>query len=265
MVGSSGLTVAERTADGRFDVSYLHLGSASVHRGDRVSSGAPLGAVGISGRRSSEAPHLHFGVREAGSHTAYRDPLDFLAPPPAGGAPDPAPAPVPVAHPATPVAEPVGPSTARSGTAPEAQPDPTHAPASPARPLPAAPALPWPTAVSAGPHAPHQRAAASRRPATITGSAKAADPAPLPALPGHFAPGAAPSDPPAAPEAAFARANRPATAARAHHDVDLGWLAACLGLIGTATALGHPDGTRRLAKRGRTRISAMLRPASRGS
>src|SRR4051812_3215235 len=76
VVGSAGLVVSERTADGRFDLSYLHLSSASVHRGDSVASGTTLGAVGTPGRRSADAPHLHFGVREAGRRGAYRDPLD---------------------------------------------------------------------------------------------------------------------------------------------------------------------------------------------
>ena len=34
VAGSSGLTVAVRTADGRFDTSYLHLASAAVRKGD---------------------------------------------------------------------------------------------------------------------------------------------------------------------------------------------------------------------------------------
>ncbi len=51
----SGLTVAVRTADGRFDTSYLHLASAAVAKGDRVGEGARLGAVGTSGKRSAAA------------------------------------------------------------------------------------------------------------------------------------------------------------------------------------------------------------------
>ena len=43
---------------------------------------AALGAVGTTGSRSATEPHLHFGVREAGSEHAYRNPLDFLPPPP---------------------------------------------------------------------------------------------------------------------------------------------------------------------------------------
>jgi peptidase M23-like protein len=98
--GSSGLTVSVRTADGRYDTSYLHLSSTAVREGDRVSAGQPLGAVGTSGTRSATEPHLHFGVRDAGSRHAYHDPLGFLPPPPASqpprGGPAPEPAPVPI-------------------------------------------------------------------------------------------------------------------------------------------------------------------------
>src|ERR687895_78535 len=98
--GSSGLTVSVRTADGRYDTSYLHLSSASVGEGDRVAAGQPLGAVGTTGTRSATEPHLHFGVRDAGSRHAYHDPLRFLPPPttaqPPRGAPAPEPAPVPI-------------------------------------------------------------------------------------------------------------------------------------------------------------------------
>src|SRR6266516_3011183 len=77
LAGSSGLTVAVRTDDGRFDTAYLHLSSIKVAQGDGI------GAVGTTGRRSAVEPHLHFGVRDAGSRFAYHDPLDFLpvAPP----------------------------------------------------------------------------------------------------------------------------------------------------------------------------------------
>jgi len=81
VAGSSGLTVAVRTGDGRFDTSYLHLSSAAVVKGDRVGEGARLGLTGTTGRRSAAQPHLHFGVREAGSRHAYRDPLTLLPPP----------------------------------------------------------------------------------------------------------------------------------------------------------------------------------------
>lgn len=98
--GSSGLTVSVRTADGRYDTSYLHLSSTSVGEGDWVAAGQPLGAVGTSGTRSATEPHLHFGVRDAGSRHGYHDPLGFLPPPaasqPPRGAPAPDPSPVPI-------------------------------------------------------------------------------------------------------------------------------------------------------------------------
>jgi murein DD-endopeptidase MepM/ murein hydrolase activator NlpD len=79
-VGSSGLVVSIRTRDGRYDVSYLHLAALAVRAGQRVGTGALLGSVGTTGRRSARAPHLHLGVRLAGSRHAYVDPLTLLPP-----------------------------------------------------------------------------------------------------------------------------------------------------------------------------------------
>ncbi|HYI80294.1 MAG TPA: M23 family metallopeptidase [Thermoleophilaceae bacterium] len=93
LVGSSGLTVSVRSADGRFDTSYLHLATVSVRSGQALGPGDRIGAVGTTGSPSSKAPHLHFGIRDAGTHR-YRDPLDFL--PPAPGVRE-APRPVPIA------------------------------------------------------------------------------------------------------------------------------------------------------------------------
>ncbi len=93
LVGSSGLTVSVRTADGRFDMSYLHLSTASVRAGEAIGAGERIGAVGTSGSPSTTTPHLHFGVRDAGTRR-YRDPLDFL--PPAPGVRE-LPRPVPIA------------------------------------------------------------------------------------------------------------------------------------------------------------------------
>jgi Peptidase family M23 len=110
MAGSSGLTVSVRTTDG-FDTSYLHLSSVSVHEGQLVSSGDALGAVGVTGSRSASEPHLHFGVREAGTRHSYRNPLDFLPPPqapPSPEAPHPAPGPAPVPAPLAPRPAPAG-------------------------------------------------------------------------------------------------------------------------------------------------------------
>jgi hypothetical protein len=272
VAGSSGLTVAERTADGRFDLSYLHLSSAVVHRGDSVAGGDALGAVGTSGQRSAEAPHLHFGVREAGSRTAYRDPLDFLAPPPAGDAPDPRPEPVPVASPRpaspevepTDSAEPVAPALPAPTLAPSGLPA-LSAPAQPAVRLSThrfAPAVPRPAGapkLSFSQILSRPRTEAPVHPSRAT--TRAAQPAPPAALRG---PGAAEVGASAETAAAPGPHNHRASRGT-HHGIDLGWLAACLGLVAAATALGHPDGTRRLTARGRARLGAVLRPASRGS
>lgn len=114
VAGSSGLTVSIRTADGHFDTAYLHLSAAFVEKGQVVTAGQRIGAVGTTGRRSAEAAHLHFGVREAGSRHDYLDPRGFLGPPPATrpteprGAPAPVSVPVPVAPAPAPVGVPVG-------------------------------------------------------------------------------------------------------------------------------------------------------------
>jgi murein DD-endopeptidase MepM/ murein hydrolase activator NlpD len=89
-LGSSGVTVSIRTADGRYDTSYLHLSEVAVRRGEEVASGNRIGAVGVSGQRSVEAPHLHFGVRVAGSDHDYRDPtISWPRGPPRSRAPRP--------------------------------------------------------------------------------------------------------------------------------------------------------------------------------
>jgi murein DD-endopeptidase MepM/ murein hydrolase activator NlpD len=79
LVGSSGLTVSIRTADGRFDTAYLHLATTTARAGSTVAPGEPIGTAGATGRPSTATPHLHFGVRDAGTRR-YRDPLDFLPP-----------------------------------------------------------------------------------------------------------------------------------------------------------------------------------------
>ena len=99
VAGSSGLTVSVRTSDETLDTSYLHLSSVAVREGDQVAAGQRLGAVGTTGRRSVDAPHLHFGVRNAGSRHAYHDPLSYLPPPAPRASPEPPRVPVPVAEP----------------------------------------------------------------------------------------------------------------------------------------------------------------------
>jgi hypothetical protein len=270
--GSSGLTVSQRTADGRFELSYLHLSAVAVHRGDAVAEGQPLGTVGVSGRRSAEESHLHFGVRDAGARTAYRDPLDFLAPPPAADAPQPAPAPVPVASPApaapAAVAEPApaaappalpaltspGPATAPHG---RPQVAPSHAPARhvPTPATGAAGRAPGPVSAG-GPELTH--------PAARPGAARG--------LRGHasWLPVAAPAGPGLSVASASAPAPAPghARSANAHHPssgLDPGWLAACLGLVMAAAVLGRPRRPRNGAAPRRSALAALRRPAPRGN
>jgi len=107
VVGSAGLTVAVRTADGRHVTSYLHLAAVAVKKGDAVAAGARIGAVGTSGRRSVAEPHLHFGIRLAEAEDHYVDPLSVLPAARPGPIPPPPPAPAPVPVRAAPVAEPV--------------------------------------------------------------------------------------------------------------------------------------------------------------
>jgi pyruvate/2-oxoglutarate dehydrogenase complex dihydrolipoamide acyltransferase (E2) component len=259
--GSSGLTVSERTADGRYDLSYLHLSAVAVHRGEVVAEGEPLGTAGVSGRRSATEPHLHFGVREAGARAAYRDPLDFLAPPPAADTPARAPAPVPVAAPAP--------------TAPAAVADPVPA-ALPSLGPEVAPARPAAGRVPTPANVPlHARAGASWRTAP-QGRVPAVGPKPIhPRAHGGSAPGAhghasaqlagAPTGPgPASASAPAPGQARPRGAHRAAGGPDLGWLAACLGLVIAAGVLGHPRRPRNGAARRRTALAALRRPAPRG-
>lgn len=281
VVGSSGLTVSERTADGRFDLSYLHLSAASVRRGDVVAAGSALGAVGTSGQRSVEAPHLHFGVREAGQRSAYRDPLDFLAAPPAGDAPNPAPAPVPVTQPvpAEPSPAPAGPAAAPAPLPlpglPAEAPAPGPAPIHGRAPVAAAPVsgiqagsgashavLPRLLAAPAGPprSLSHRRLAGDHRyagPARVPGvtSSRAAAPS---------APRGPQDSPSTHPAGRRPGAHGPGGSHGTGAGIDIGWLVACLGLVAVATALGHPDRARRAAQRGRAGLGALLRPAPRG-
>ncbi|HEX8066978.1 MAG TPA: M23 family metallopeptidase [Thermoleophilaceae bacterium] len=286
VAGSSGLTVAIRTEDGRFDTSYLHLSSTSVRAGADVRVGDRIGSVGRSGRPSVAAPHLHFGVREAGERHAYVDPLDLL-PPLAAPEPEPRarPLPLPAPDPAVPVGAPLAaPSLAPLPTltplptlAPglEPAPAPSLAPALPLTPAPrpaAAPRLaPAPRLARAPSHgttrrsagapglAPASRLAPTHAPAPRLGPAPRATPVhPSQLHAAHRpvshdlgdAPGAAPrrgapgsraasaGDRPAPPRTAAAANGRP----RSGRDVDVGWLAACVGLVATAALLARPRG-----------------------
>jgi len=275
VAGSSGLIVSMRTADGSWDLSYLHLSAASVHKGDSVDRGSRIGAVGVSGKRSVDQSHLHFGVRVAGSATAYRDPLDYLPAPPAPSpAPEPpaAPAPATAPSPAPPAASPAAVAVAPSpaalpepvGSAAPARVHPPHPGHSPTadfesgehfahglplehRGAPAGTTARHATRVAG--HDDHQRAAAhepAARAAPMTGPAPArATSAPAARKPTSLANGAQHVSP--------------------AHDSgpNIAWLAALRGLLAAALCLGRPDASARAARAGRARLTALLRPLAR--
>jgi hypothetical protein len=250
-VGSSGLTVSVRTADGRYDTSYLHLSSVAVRAGGHVNIGERIGAVGTTGRRSAVAPHLHFGVREAGSRNAYQDPLDFLPappPPPAPRVPSAAPVTVPAPLRTNPV------PARRPARAPAARrfPSPARRPLGRRSPV----ARPLPRRVPQG--APGLRPAPDLAPAH---SAEVRRPAPHRAEPeAHFSLGGAPHVTPAPSPSAAPRHAPAGEAPRPSAGPDLGWALACVGLLLAAGLVGGTEDGRNAAARGRTRVASALRP-----
>ena len=267
--GSSGVTVSIRTLDG-FDTSYLHLSSASVREGQSVQAGEQIGDVGTSGTRSAERPHLHFGVREAGSRHAYRDPLAFLpAGPPAPENPLEAPAPEPAPAPLAPAPAPVA--------VPEGGRAPARHHATIRRPQAATLAAPAAERVTAGqragqaaapasrsiPHSPPERSAQpGRRPD------RAPEPGPRPdAKPRSLertGPSQEPRSSPAVPApgrggATDGRLERPLPVGRPSGP-DFGLVLACLGLLGAAALLGLSEDGRAATRRTRQRAAGLLRP-----
>ncbi len=262
-LGSSGVTVSVRSADGRFGTSYLHLASVSVRKGATVAAGDRLGAVGTTGTRSTAVSHLHFGVREAGDKHAYRDPLDFLpplAPAPREaprGAPAPVPAPAPVALAPQPVRSPGRfrvPAARRIGA-----PQRFRVPAGRRVRMPnlgrAPRALPRPVAVPVRPLVPTR----SLRPATrLKPRAHAFQPAraPQPGPARERLPVARPSHAPA---------GNPApghTTQSGGGGPDIGLALACLGLLLAAACIGRPGsrGEGRSGQRSRGQLTAWLGP-----
>lgn len=242
--GSSGLTVSVRTGDGRLDLSYLHLSALAVSAGQRVAAGARIGAVGTTGRRSATQPHLHFGVRDAGSSHGYHDPLAFLPPPGSAAPRPPQPVPVTVRAPLSLRPAPAGrrpvlvPALRPRGPEPVRWPEPSHRPHLGPAPAPLLRALP---------HMAHPPAHAPAGPS-------GANPDRAPSPHGPRALGSAPGRE----DLSAPRAASPAIlAAGRRQGPDIGWLSACAGALGAALALstarvrgarrGSPGGRRRAA------------------
>jgi hypothetical protein len=288
VAGSSGLTVSVRTDDG-FDTSYLHLGATMVRAGERLSAGQRLGVVGTSGVRSAAAPHLHFGVREAGSRHAYRDPLAFLPPLAAPGPEPPAAVPAPAPAPAPPALAPAPRSAPTPGRLPAprrvpgARRVPAPRPAPGRRPVPhthaerRAPArrrLPLPSPRLAPPEPVGRRAPRAEPGGDEAGRRvplRSADPSPAVRALEQPALGPGPSKPvqPSAP-VTTAPGDRPTPAgspSAGNRGPDLGLALACLGVLLAAAILAFSgdagtSGRRGSAPiaRGRARIAAALRP-----
>lgn len=262
--GSSGLTVSVRTGDGRFDTSYLHLSSTAVREGQRVGEGERLGAVGTSGVRSTQRPHLHFGVRDAGSRHAYHDPLSFLprvASPPESPRRTPGPAPVPLMP--APAPEPV--RVPAGGRVPASRPAPARprVPARrrvPARPrAPAARPAPLPRRVPAGRRAPGRHPLPASRPAPLPGRARRAGPAAASRPAAQPAPNAMPAARPG-PHALPSRSAPRHADPPAAPGPDAGWVLACVGLLLAAAVLGLSEDGRKATRRGREQVNGLLRP-----
>jgi hypothetical protein len=265
--GSSGVTVSIRTLDG-FDTSYLHLSSASAREGQSIRAGERIGDVGTSGTRSAERPHLHFGVREAGSRHAYRDPLAFLpAGPPAPENPLEAPAPEPAPAPLAPA--PV--AVTEGGRAPARR----HATIR--RPQLATRAAPAAERVTAGhragqaaapasrsiPHSPPERSAQpGRQPdrAPEPGHRPDARPRSLERTGPSPEPRSSPTAPAPARDGVAAGGVERAPAGGRRNGPDFGLVLACLGLLGAAALLGLSEDGRAATRRTRQRAAGLLRP-----
>jgi hypothetical protein len=244
--GSSGLTISIRTADG-YDTSYLHLSALAVRAGAHVSAGDRIGTVGTTGTRSVTAPHLHFGVRDAGTRHGYHDPLEFLppAPPPSPAPEPPAPAPAPRPEPSPPAATPAPISPPISVPRGVRVPSATRPPKPHAQPHPR--------------HAPDRPPAPHRVPRPLGTPVSSTRPAPL-ALPRSRAARGPVS-------AGVEGSGSPGGAEAEERGLDVGWLLACAGLLLAAAVLGLTEDGRGATRRGRSKLLGTLRarrPFARG-
>ena len=247
--GSSGVTISIRTSDG-YDTSYLHLSALDVRAGAHVSAGERIGAVGTTGTRSAASPHLHFGVRDAGTRHAYHDPLAFLPPaPPASPAPEPpapVPAPRPEPSPPPPAPVPLPAGAPRIAPIPRAVPRPSDAPFPHRAPLPTAAPAPRPAPLL------------SRRPLRLPRSSPhpAVSPSPrLPPIPKDASGNSQDISSDRAPQ----QLRTPSVSAEpAAGGAGIGWVLACAGLLLAAAVLGLSEDGRRATGRTRSKLIAAL-------
>jgi murein DD-endopeptidase MepM/ murein hydrolase activator NlpD len=62
--GGGGITAYVRSDDGRWTYYYAHLNAyaPSLHEGEHIERGAPVGTVGATGNANPAGPHLHFAI-----------------------------------------------------------------------------------------------------------------------------------------------------------------------------------------------------------
>ena len=266
VAGSSGLTIAVQTSDGRLETSYLHLSSIAVRAGSSVAAGDRLGAVGTTGRRSAAEPHLHFGVRDAGDRFGYHDPLDFLPAPPPPGPRVPRPVPVPAVSPAP--ADPVAAPAVASASSLGAGAAHPAGRAGARTPGPALGLIGFTPVHAAGSAHPQTPSGSSGRGFAAARADRGASVAPPHGRRAAQAGSAAP-EPMAGPRAAT-NDTTPAVAAphrsnahvssAAKHGIDAGWLAACAGLVVAAIVLGKPRGPAAAGRQCRSLLLGAVRP-----
>jgi hypothetical protein len=264
--GSSGLTLSIRTTDGLCDTSYLHLSAIAVHKGQRIAADEAIGAVGTTGARSAERPHLHFGVRDAGTEHAYHDPLAFLPPTPTTPerpqpAPGANPAPVPVLPAPERVPAPRGAPRRTPASVPRHAPQPAPAPRDAPAPGHAPRRAPSHAPAPGHAPAPHHAPAGRRqpRPTPTRWHAPAGRRQPRHALTPRHSP--SPLHAPAARSAPALRGASPGAASGSPAaGPDAGWALACFGLLAAAALLGLSEQGRGATRNGRQRIRALVSP-----
>ncbi len=64
--GKGGLTVYERSQDGRWTYYYAHLAAYApgLAEGQKLQRGSPIGLVGHTGDASPDGPHLHMAINQ---------------------------------------------------------------------------------------------------------------------------------------------------------------------------------------------------------
>lgn len=73
--GGGGITAYVRSEDGGWIYYYAHLDAYApgLREGQRVSRGAPIGTVGVTGNAHPAGPHLHFAVHRMAAGESWHE------------------------------------------------------------------------------------------------------------------------------------------------------------------------------------------------